>query len=437
MLTETAQRLKLAGSLLSQTTLFNDLRLISTHGGTSGVQARRRFNVSARLAAKLPPQPKPRVNVEIPGLERVTYGERMHFVPGLTKPVYPRWQRDYKDPRFYTSPQAHEMPLYKEKPCFVFNQRTNALEGVRQALWLTKTKLTAGLPPQLLSLAESPANQIPDQDERVQNAIRHARFWDTTESRPGKDKYCSTLLHDLLHLCGSLQSSHPELGRRILAEKYTLAASWKRGEDLFQVRGQNGLLLNSKTPLPVVAGKQEVGSTAEHVLETFYPVSPAIDLQKMHLYREEDSYTGFKKDYPYPHAHTLYFLEAGDVPCKLRPEQLRAKMIMFSFGNALARAHGLYGAQPQCVLDQPITVQAVGTNGRVFQFVVFQLNTTDLSDDKGIKNQVWVDEDALLYDYAKVRPLIKKKQVKVPAGLSGYQPDTFSKFLALYLHGAV
>ena len=60
---------------------------------------------------------------------------------------------------------------------------------MRQALWLTKTKLISALPPHLLSLAESPANQIPDQDERVQNAIKHARFWDTMEVRPHKDKY--------------------------------------------------------------------------------------------------------------------------------------------------------------------------------------------------------------------------------------------------------
>lgn len=123
--------------------------------------------------------------------------------------------------------------------------------------------------------------------------------------------------------------------------------------------------------------------------------------------------------------------------------------------------------------------------------------------------QVWLDEDVELYDFAKVRPLIKKKQImvrkivfspairvdrhiwifcrqwcwvfkciyslsssptlfliimwsvmlislyiyiytsvylfifyfifssQVPAGLSGYKPETFSKFLALYLHGAV
>ncbi|KAM7378749.1 hypothetical protein PAMP_004348 [Pampus punctatissimus] len=425
-----------AAPLFSHAVLLKGLRRLSAHGGAGRLQARRHFVVSRCLTAKVPPARKPRERVHIPGLDKVSYGERMHIVPGLAKPVNPRWERDYKDPRFYISPSIQEMPLYKENPCYVYNQRTNALEGVLQALWLTKTKMISALPPHLLSLAENPVNQIPNQDERVQNAIKHARFWDTTEDRTSKEKYSNTLLFNLLHLCATLQSSHPAIGRRMFAEKYSLAATWKRGEDLLQIRGQNSLLHNSMDPLPVVSGKQEVADTADHVLETFYPVSPTIDLQKVHVYKELNS-SGFRSDNPYPHAHTLYFLEEGDAGCVLRPDQFRAKMIMFSFGNALARAHTLYGTQPQPVLDQPITVQAVGTNGRIFQFLVFQLNTTDLSGDDGIKNQLWLEDDVELYDFAKVRPLIKKKQVKVPAGLAGYKPETFSKFLALYLHGAV
>lgn len=129
-------------------------------------------------------------------------------------------------------------------------------------------------------------------------------------------------------------------------------------------------------------------------------------------------FSGFKSDYPYPHAHTIYFLERVDSSCKLRPEQFRAKLLMFAFGNALARAHNMYGvrihtprsthccthvnmlywqmliliilyvSQPKRVLERPVTVQAVGTSGRIFQLVVFQLNTTDLSGDDGVKNQV-------------------------------------------------
>ncbi|XP_068605118.1 large ribosomal subunit protein mL37 [Brachionichthys hirsutus] len=427
---------KAAARLCFQTGFSKEWRWLASPGRASFRQAQRHFNVSRCVTAKRPPPRSPKETVEIPGLGVITYGERMHYVPGLAKPVYPLWERAYKDPRFYQALPAHEMRLYKEKPCYVFHQRTSPLEGLRQALWLTKTKMISSLPPQLLSLAESAANQIPDLDERVQKAIKHARFWDTTEERPGKAKYCNALLLNLLHLCATLQTTHSAIGRRMLAERYSLSASWKRGDDLFQIRGQNGFLQNCMDPLPEISGKQEVKDTADHVLENLYPVCPTISLQKVHLYKEEVNCSGFTGDCPYPHAHTLYFLEGADPHWTLRPEQFRTKMVMFAFGNALARAHTLYGNQPQCVLDRPITVQAVGTNGRLFQFMVFQLNTTDLSGDDGIKNQVWLESDVELYDFAKVRPFIKKKQVKVPAGLAGYKPETFSRFMGLYLHGA-
>ena len=60
-----------------------------------------------------------------------------------------------------------------------------------------------------------------------------------------------------------------------------------------------------------------------------------------------------------------------------------------------------------------MVVQAVGSNGRIFQYVILQLNTTSLQSDHGAKNLVWVEEDQELYDYAKVRPLIRKKVVQV------------------------
>ncbi|KAJ3594808.1 hypothetical protein NHX12_004114 [Muraenolepis orangiensis] len=385
MIPEARQRLR------SGATLLNDLRLFSVH-------PRRQLNVSRPLLGRAAaPRPRPRERVEIPGLEPITYGARSHYVPGLAKPVYPRWEMGHKDPRFYRSPPHQQMALYKEKACYLFNQRTSILEGVRQALWLTKTKQTTGLPSQLLSLAESSANQIADQDERVMNVIKHARFWEMTEMEPPQENYCSTLLHSLLQLCSSLQASHPVLGKRMLAEKYSLTASWNRGEDLFQVRGQNGLLLSSTTPLPPLADRQEVEETENHVLETFYPVSPTIDLQTTHLYSPDRMTTGFCGDYPYPHAHTLYFPEGVDRRNRLRPPQLRAKMIMFCFANALARAHTLYGAAPQ-TLDQPVCVQAVATDGQNLQLAFFQLNTTDLQHHHGVKNQVSTGRAGRLID---------------------------------------
>lgn len=139
MFPEAAQCLKTAAPLFPQAAFLKDLRRLSAHGGASCLQARRHFGVSRCLTAKVPPARRPRERVEIPGLEMVTYSEKMHYVPGLAKPASQPWERDYKDPRHYRSPPVHEMPLYKENPCYVYNQRTSALEGSVQMSQLYNT----------------------------------------------------------------------------------------------------------------------------------------------------------------------------------------------------------------------------------------------------------------------------------------------------------
>uniref|UniRef100_A0A8D0XX29 Large ribosomal subunit protein mL37 n=1 Tax=Sus scrofa TaxID=9823 RepID=A0A8D0XX29_PIG len=205
---------------------------------------------------------------------------------------------------------------------------------------------------------------------------------------------------------------------------------------LLQVHGSSGARLNAKDPLPPVASQEEVEATKNHVLETFYPISPTMGLQECNVYDVNDD-TGFQEGYPYPCPHTLYFLESANLrPRRFQPDQLRAKMILFAFGSALAQARLLYGNDSK-VLEQPVVVQSVGTDGRLFQFLVLQLNTTDLASDEGVKNLAWVDSDQLLYQHFWCLPVIKKKVVVEPVGPIGFQPETFRKFLALYLHGAV
>uniref|UniRef100_A0A8C9BAZ5 Large ribosomal subunit protein mL37 n=1 Tax=Phocoena sinus TaxID=42100 RepID=A0A8C9BAZ5_PHOSS len=205
---------------------------------------------------------------------------------------------------------------------------------------------------------------------------------------------------------------------------------------LIQVHGSSGAQLNAKDPLPPIASQEEVEATKNHVLETFYPISPTVGLQECSVYDVNDD-TGFREGYPYPYPHTLYLLESANLrPHRFQPDQLRAKMILFAFGNALAQARLLYGNDTK-VLEQPVVVQSVGTDGRVFQFLVLQLNTTDLASDEGVKNLVWIDSDQLLYEHFWCLPVVRKKAVVEPVGPTGFQPETFRKFLALYLHGAV
>nr|XP_020655306.1 39S ribosomal protein L37, mitochondrial [Pogona vitticeps] len=374
----------------------------------------------------------PPVREQLPELNTVTYKEKLYPVPWLAAPVFPKWERGWHHPYQDPSPPMEEMPGYKERPCFMFHKSTRVQEGVKQALWLTKTKLIQGLPPQILNIMNDPAHQLEDQDERVQNAISHAFFRLSTEEEIPKESSCLILLEDLLHLCRMMTAKYPKLSKRMIAEDYRLSAAWQRESILLQVRGLNGKLLNVKSPLPPIASSEEILATENHTLETFYPIAPTMDLQETNVYEIKND-TGFRRDYPY-HPHTVYFVAYDKYIMK--PEYMRAKMIMFAFGNALAKAKELYGNEPR-ILDNPIVVQSIGTDGHWFQFLVFQLNTTDLDSSDGVKNLAWVDADQLLYEDARRYPVIKKKIVEIPAGIHGYQPDTFKKFLAFYLHGAV
>ena len=64
-------------------------------------------------------------------------------------------------------------------------------------------------------------------------------------------------------------------------------------------------------------------------------------------------------------------------------------------------------------------MQSVGTDGRVFQFLVLQLNTTDLASDEGVKNLVWLDSDQLLYAHFWCLPVVRRKAVVVSPATSG------------------
>ncbi|XP_010589546.2 large ribosomal subunit protein mL37 [Loxodonta africana] len=403
--------------------------------GDCGAPRRGAYEWGVRTTRKPEPRPLDRV-YEIPGLEPITYAGKMHFVPGMARPIFPPWDRGWTHPKFRRSPPIHEQPLYKDQACYIFHQRCRLLEGVKQAIWLTKAKLIEGLPEKVLSLVDDPRNHIENQDERVLNVISHARLWHSTEDIPKRDTYCPVIVDSLIQLCKSQILKYPALTQRICAKNYSFSTTWSRESALLQVRGSSGARLSAKDPLPPIASREEVEATENHVLEALYPISPTINLQECNVYDVKDD-TGFREGYPYTYSHTLYLLEAACVrPHRFQPDQLRAKMILFAFGNALAQARHLYGNDPK-VLKQPVVVQSVGTDGRVFQFLVFQLNTTDLTSSEGIKNLLWVDSDQLLYQHFWCRPVIKKKVVVEPVGPIGFQPETFKKFLALYLHGVV
>ena len=76
-----------------------------------------------------------------------------------------------------------------------------------------------------------------------------------------------------------------------------------------------------------------------------------------------------------------------------------------------------------------MTVHFIHTDGSNFHFSVYQLNTLDLEGDGGKKNIFWHEEDiSRLYnvcDYVSAKPTV-----------SGYNPEVFAKFAAMYLQNS-
>ncbi|EGV99047.1 39S ribosomal protein L37, mitochondrial, partial [Cricetulus griseus] len=69
--------------------------------------------------------------------------------------------------------------------------------GIKQALWLTKTKLIEGLPKKALSLVDDPRNHIENQEERVLDVISDARLWYCTEDIPKRETYFPVIVNSL------------------------------------------------------------------------------------------------------------------------------------------------------------------------------------------------------------------------------------------------
>ena len=71
------------------------------------------------------------------------------------------------------------------------------------------------------------------------------------------------------------------------------------------------------------------------------------------------------------------------------------------------------------------------TNGDIFRFVCFQLNTLNFQTADGVKNLVWFDEDE--------RPLfnriVPKRAMLRNTRYLDYDPDVFSQLVAFYVNG--
>ena len=116
--------------------------------------------------------------------------------------------------------------------------------------------------------------------------------------------------------------------------------------------------------------------------------------------------------------------------------------LMHCYASYVATAKRLYGcmrsASNERVLSNPITVEAVCTDGVFFDFIAFQLNTLSTPDWSRRSmspgqpmNVAWVDGN-----YELVRKRYPKRSMLRNTKYTDLNMEVFYRLLASYLHGA-
>ncbi|XP_002736047.1 large ribosomal subunit protein mL37-like [Saccoglossus kowalevskii] len=317
-----------------------------------------------------------------------------------------------------------ERPNYNEEPCYTYHSKIRVLEGAKQALWLTKSKMMAEEMPERLQLLADIVD-MPNMEDEVLRSVKKCRIFDDPKSfKIHPERFSFTQLMAFLHLCTKITPQYPKLLQRSIGQDYHLSAPFQRGKDRIKIRGRSGSIITSKYPLLPLATDEEIQDTASFELESLHPIAGTIDLLPSNLYKWDKNSTGFFDGYPYPHANLLLVLNKNS----WMPQHLDAQLIFYAFANCLVRANKQYGVHSEVEkLDSPFVTHAIGTNGRRWSFVSFQLNTTSLSSNDGIKNMVWLDSNCFLYQ------TITKKTLEVDT----LDVNVFRKLLACYVDGAV
>lgn len=276
---------------------------------------------------------------------------------------------------------------------YVYHPNLNTLEADKQSFEWTKT-IQLNLVPQSIQNGVETVDTT-EWRERMSSAILQSKGFESPETDRTNPDYVYGLIQNLFRC---LFAAHPE---RMKSTHVTwdpsLAASWLRNGKKYAVRGKTSLIMSAKQPLPAHFSKETVEESSNREIPSVWPIDTTIDLSPQASLKERFSTSAHAKT-SFPHLHTMLVLYQQP----LTDAHIIQKGLCLPFARLLAEANLSVRSQPG-VLHTPLPGQCIATNGKKFTFFYYQLNTLDLEEDAGIKNQVHVDGPHLLY-----RKLAKK-----------------------------
>lgn len=186
-------------------------------------------------------------------------------------------------------------------------------------------------------------------------------------------------------------------------------------------------LLTSGLPVPSYVDSEQVKESKHGELPDLFPVAPTVDLEPSHIYKEKAN-LGHSPQFKFRRHHTLFL----DYPKEWTMEMRHCNALMMSYvhSSAIAREYNL----TKTLISEPVCVQTVHTDGELFGYTCFQLNTLVSSTEAATmsyasrRNLAWVDSDLMYEKIFPRRTMLRDTQYRA------YNSEVFKKILALFAH---
>lgn len=394
---------------------------------------KRRFDNNWKLQSN-----RPLVDYEIATKLQEKFGIKVYDGLEISEHKVPPIKYDVPLPYQLPKPLNSEHPLWKSRVCHLFRNTTRILEGEKQALILTKTAKISGLPKEIIDRL---SEEIPEQDDAVKGILRKTfssdaiqiklpRIFDKTRRHwrfpriygiPAERRLYHLYKH-LLGYCDLNVFDLPSVKDRTVLMNAGVHVPVEKDGDLLLYNLRAAYLMSSKNLLQPFANNEVIQDTIKAPLPDIYPVKCTIDLKKVHFYEQKD-YFPFTPDAAHPFVHTIFLQYSGN-PVLMSQDTLTARAIANCYAFTMAQARMIRGHHDDEHLPHPIPIQCIIMDGRQFQFITFQLNTTNVNGSDGIKNLAWIDPWINLYESC--------KEANYEVILEGYNPEVFKRFLAFY-----
>lgn len=301
---------------------------------------------------------------------------------------------------------------------YVYHPQKRVLEPERKASVLTKSVLVDGLPSRVLKYGQTlPISEL---HKPFRSIIPEVRRYGSKYDIPERTEFATALHLNMMRILFSFSRLLPVIRDLSVTHKPQVSFSWKQNGENIQTAGRPGYLVSSRNQLPVFAGDEEVESTRQNELETESPVSILIDLQSYQTKNVWEHGQLEGSAFPFPHTEIIIDNRGYETG------QLVLRAINFCFARiaafALQSGAGTLGKR----LMNPLTHQAIVTNGRMFAFFCLQLNTLDLEQSDGVKNIVWMDVSLPLY-----KRIVKKGK---RTSIERFSFKCIERWLSMLLH---